>query len=95
MFYALLPISGALADHSTPLFTNAWVIEATIEAPFNEIMDRRSEDYEPNGTFIYVDNSGTEHKLDIKVRSRGRFRARKDICHFAPLRVNFKKKQVE
>ena len=91
---ALLP-AGAAAVDTTPLFANDWLIEATIEAPFDDIMHERSEDIEPEGSFIYSQPDGTQKQLDIKVRIRGKFRARKDICDFAPLRLNFKKKQVD
>jgi len=94
LFFALLPLSTTHADSGMPLFTNDWLIEATIEAPFGEIMRQRSEEFEPDGTFVYVDNSGKEHHFDIKVRSRGHFRADKEVCDFAPLRLNFKKKQT-
>ena len=94
LFFAFLTLSDAFADHATPLFTNDWLIEATIEAPFDEIMSQRSEEFEPQAKFTYVDDKGQEHQLDIKVRSRGRFRAQKEICDFTPLRLNFKKKQV-
>ena len=94
LFLALMPLSAAFADHSTPLFTHDWLIEATIEAPFDDIMMQRSEDFEPQAKFTYVDDNGQEHQLDIKVRSRGHFRAQKEICDFTPLRLNFKKKQV-
>jgi len=91
---ALLP-AGAAAVDTTPLFSNDWLIEATIEAPFDDIMHERSEDIEPEGSFTYSQPDGTQQQLDIKVRIRGKFRARKDICDFAPLRLNFKKKQVD
>jgi hypothetical protein len=94
LLVALLPLSTAHADSSIPLFSNDWLIEATIEAPFDDIMRQRSEDFEPAGTFTYLDADGKSHQLDIKVRSRGHFRADKEICDFAPLRLNFKKKQT-
>ena len=94
LFLLFLPLFAAHADHSTPLFSNDSLIEATIEAPFSDIMWKRDEEFEPPGKFTYLDSDGLEHELDIKVRSRGRFRARKDVCDFTPLRLNFKKKQV-
>ena len=94
LFLVFLTLSAAHADHSTPLFSNDSLIKATIEAPFRDIMGKRDEEFEPPGKFIYLDNDGLEYEFDIKVRSRGRFRARKDVCDFTPLRLNFKKKQV-
>jgi len=92
---AILLSAGAMAADTTPLFTNDWLIEATIEAPFDHIMRRRSEDIELEGMFNYSLPDGAQQQLDVKVRIRGKFRARKEICDFAPLRLNFKKKQVD
>jgi hypothetical protein len=57
-------------------------------------MYERSEDIELGGIFTYTQPEGPQQQLDVKVRIRGNLRARKDICDFAPLRLNFKKKQV-
>lgn len=94
LLLALLPLSSAFADHSTPLFSDDSIIKVSIRAPFSDIMRQRSEDFEPEGTFEYKDDSGEKKTFDIKVRSRGHFRARPDVCDFTPLRLNFKKKQV-
>ena len=52
----------------------------------------RYEDEEKQGTFVYTDlESGEEVSLDIGIRTRGRFRRQKEICAFAPLRLNFRK----
>ena len=90
----LLPAPAVAAD-TTPLFSNDWLIEATIEAPFNNIMRKRSEDIELEGMFNYSLPEGNQQQLNVKVRVRGKFRARKEVCDFAPLRLNFKKKQVK
>jgi len=95
LFSAILLSAGAVAADTRPLFSNDWLIEATIEAPFDNIMDERSEDIELEGMFNYSLPEGTQQQLDVKVRIRGKFRARKDICDFAPIRLNFKKKQVD
>ena len=50
---AILLPAGAQAADSTPLFSNDWLIEATIEAPFSDIMRERSEDIELEGVFTY------------------------------------------
>lgn len=86
--------SAASASNTPPLFSNSWIIEASIEAPFKQIMGARPEEKEYTALFTYTDPAGLQQKLDIKLRVRGNYRTRKDICHFAPLRLNFKKKQV-
>ncbi len=83
---------SAMAD---PLFESDDLLEVTIRAPFETIMgDRPDEDYVP-GTFEYTDADGAAVVLDVGVRTRGEFRRRRDVCPFAPLRINFKKGQVK
>ena len=84
----------AEASEAQPLFENSWTIEATIKAPIGRIMQNRSEDEELEGTFTYKTLAGEQQELAVKVRIRGHFRADKKVCDFAPLRLNFKKKQV-
>ena len=91
LFFA---VSGANAAGVTPLFSSQNVIDVTISAPFATIMQERNEENEYEGVLDYTDVAGLQHHLDLKVEIRGRFRARKDICDFAPLRLNFRKKQT-
>ena len=67
----------------------------TIEGPLQTLMRKRDESEEFPGKFKYADADGTDHVFDIKLRIRGKFRARKENCNFAPIRVNFKKGQVK
>ena len=78
-----------------PLFDDDSTLAVTIEGPLNTIMRNRDETEEFPATFKYSSADGTETTLDIKLRVRGKFRRKRDICNFAPLRVNFKKGQVE
>ncbi len=79
---------------SPPLFESDTLIVARVIAPFTSIMRDRSETEYRDGRFIYVDDSGVEQELRVKLRTRGRYRRKKDICDFAPLRLNFSRKQV-
>jgi len=84
---------SAQAAGKAPLFENDWIMDAVIEAPISRIMwDRKKQ--ELDGTFVYTTRDGEEQKLKVLVRIRGRFRASKAVCDFAPLRVNFKVKEV-
>lgn len=78
-----------------PLFDDDSTFAVTIEGPLKTIMRNRDETEEFPATFRYTNAEGTETTLDIKLRVRGKFRRKRDICNFAPLRVNFQKKQVE
>ena len=94
----LFPLPGsnpAYAGDTAPLFVDSHPLEVTINAPFDKIMRERSEDDEHEGTLVYTDANGESVELTVNVRVRGKFRARHDICDFAPLRLNFKKKQVK
>ena len=80
------------AGKVAPLFASHEIVSVTITAPFKQIMFDRYEDEEKQGTFVYTDlESGKEVSLDIGIRTRGRFRRQKEVCAFAPLRLNFRK----
>ena len=80
------------AGKVAPLFASHEIVSVTITAPFKQIMFDRFEDEEKQGKFVYTDlESGKEVSLDIGIRTRGRFRRQKEVCAFAPLRLNFRK----
>jgi hypothetical protein len=94
----VLLATGAAADEegkaskAAPLFTGNDVVPVTITAPLKDIMADRSVEEERQGTLVYTDaESGEEVTLDIGIRSRGRFRRKKEVCTFTPLRLNFRK----
>lgn len=99
LFLSILLYAGANSAASTPvvrpLFTADSIIPVTIEGPLRSIMRNRDEPEEFPATFRFVAEDGTERTLDIKLKVRGKFRRNRQICDFAPLRVNFQKKQVE
>ena len=88
----LLPLA---VQAQTPLFAGDEVLQLTMRAPFDEIMADREGDTQYDGSLEFTDESGKSVELDVKYRVRGRYRARHTTCDFAPLRVNFKKKQVQ
>jgi hypothetical protein len=80
------------AGKVAPLFASNEIVSVTITAPFKQIMFDRFEEDEKQGTFVYTDlESGEAVSLDIGIRTRGKFRRQKEICAFAPLRLNFRK----
>ncbi len=78
-----------------PLFDDDSTLAVTIEGPFKTVMRNRNETDEFPAIIKYSNADGAETILDIKLRVRGKFRRKRETCNFAPLRVNFKKKQVE
>lgn len=89
---ASLASSDEDSDNAVPLFEDDRVLDVTITAPFGQIMRTRSLEEEMPGTLVYADpDTGEQVSLDIEVRARGKFRRQKDVCSFAPLRLDFKK----
>jgi hypothetical protein len=77
-----------------PLFADDSILEVTIEAPMKALMDVRPDKAYLDGSFIYIEADGTERKLGLKLQTRGNYRRDKEHCDFAPIRLNFRKKQV-
>jgi hypothetical protein len=98
-FTVALSVEGRPGDPEvsqavTPLFANHSPVSVTIEAPLTTLMrDRPLDDY-LDGTFSFETDDGTEQILDLKIRTRGKFRRKEKHCDFAPIRLNFRKKQV-
>ncbi|MFQ6005133.1 MAG: hypothetical protein ACE5OQ_06470 [Woeseia sp.] len=80
---------------SRPLFASDSTIAVTIEGPLSTIMRNRDETDEYPATLKFTDADGTERGLEIRLRVRGKYRRKRDVCSFAPLRLNFQKAQVE
>lgn len=78
-----------------PLFQSHDLLTVRIEAPLTTLMKERPDSEYLDGTFSYVDAEGQEVSLDLKLRTRGRYRRQRKTCSFSPIRLNFRKKQVE
>ena len=94
--FAALLLSFAMADarEPDPLFASFETLEVTLEAPLRQLMRERDAATEIAGKLRYVEPGGAELEFDVKIRTRGKFRARKDVCEFAPLRLNFRTSQA-
>jgi hypothetical protein len=85
------------ADHRpgvAPLFADDALLEVTIQAPLTTLMKDRPNDEYLDGIFSFNADDGTEQTLDLKIRTRGNYRREEKHCDFAPIRLNFRKKQV-
>ncbi len=91
-----LPIMAQTAEEAArPLFASHEVINVRIEAPIRTLIrDRPDEEY-LEGAFHYQLADGSEQTLDLKLRSRGKYRRLKRTCTLPPIRLNFRKEQVE
>jgi len=77
-----------------PLFADHAPLPVTIEAPLTTLMrDRPDEEY-LDGTFSFTGEDGEVRTVDLKVRTRGKYRRQVEHCDFAPLRLNFRREQV-
>jgi hypothetical protein len=92
---AAAPRMPALAEPMAPLFSDTAPLDVKIEAPLTTLMEARPEEEYLDGTFSFADDDGQAHSLELKLRTRGNFRRQPVVCNFAPIRLNFKKKQVK
>ncbi|MCJ7589791.1 MAG: hypothetical protein MUO51_00395 [Woeseiaceae bacterium] len=93
-----LIISGASAKEAPapdPLFQSTDILDVRIVAPLSTILSERPFEDELPATFQFTNSAGEVVALDIKMRTRGRFRRQKDICKFPPLRLNFVASQTK
>jgi hypothetical protein len=77
-----------------PLFAGHAPLQVTIEAPLTTLMRDRPDKEYLEGTFTFTGDNGVMHTLDLKLRTRGKYRREERHCEFAPIRLNFRKKQV-
>lgn len=89
----LLAVSAEAADPA-PLFADDAVLDVRIEAPIKVLMDVRPDKAYLKGNFIFTDLDGTEQKIPLKLRTRGKYRRDESHCDFAPIRLNFPKNGV-
>jgi hypothetical protein len=100
---ALFLVLGTVVDAQSvtdgaeiqPLFASHDMMTVRIEAPLTTLMKEQPDVEYLDGTFSYIDSAGQEHSLDLKLRTRGKYRRKKTTCNFSPIRLNFRKKQVD
>ncbi|MEX0975499.1 MAG: hypothetical protein WDZ50_00205 [Woeseia sp.] len=95
LLLAALAVELRADDGLPPLFSDDAVLQLRIEAPLTTLIRERSDTEYLDGFVYYTDATGAEHRLDLKLRARGRYRRQLDTCPFPPVRLNFRKKQVE
>lgn len=69
------------------------VLSVTIRSNFQQLISRKfNEEYQP-ATFSFEGSDGRTVSLDIKIKTRGN--SRKQICFYPPLKMKFKKSQLQ
>jgi len=88
---------AAAANGPDPLFADNDILTARLVAPFRQIMNERpdSKEHEVPGLFSFVNADGAQVNFQVKLLTRGNNRRKPEVCSFAPLRLNFKKRDVE
>ena len=95
----MLPLvcGASIADERAgpaPLFADDALLDVTIAAPFDTLMRERPDDEYLDGIFTFTGSDGVVTSLDLKLRTRGNYRRDEEHCDFAPIRLNFRKRQV-
>ena len=88
-------LSIAEAREPKPLFRSNDILDITLDIPLRDISRRKiGEDEELPGT-LTLSPEDAPLTLDIKVSLRGITRQSREICRFPPLRLNFRKGQLD
>ncbi|MBN2666899.1 MAG: hypothetical protein JXR67_10335 [Bacteroidales bacterium] len=84
------------AEKPDTLFLSDEILNIELRSDFTAIRaDTAAEPVYVDGKLLYHTPDGKTQIFDVKVRARGDFRRNPEICSFPPLRINFKKKEVE
>ena len=78
-----------------PLFQSTEILDVRIVAPMTTLLADRPDDEELPATLQYEDSAGQAVELNIKIRTRGRFRRREEVCAFPPMRLNFRSSETK
>ena len=83
------------AEQPMPLFRSEEILNLDLEADFKAVFSVSDDSTDFPATISLTDNAGLKKTIDLKIRARGKTRRDKDICRFAPLRLDFPKKATE
>jgi hypothetical protein len=101
IFFLLLNSKGYTLDArqeetTAPLFASEEPLKFTLIVDTRELKKDESDDPQySDGQLILQDDVSGEKTFDIQVRARGLSRRKGEFCSFPPLKLNFKKKDVE
>jgi hypothetical protein len=96
----LLSLSSLMAQEENtglplPLFQSDEMLNLSLEADFKAVLSNQDDSTWYPAKLSLTDNDGLERVVDIRVRTRGNVRRESDVCPFAPLRLNFPKKEIK
>ncbi len=84
------------AEYSAnPLFVSQETLSLTLEAPLDEVFrERGQESSYHDGVLTMEGSDSVPLVLNIRVKTRGKFRLQRSTCSFPPLRIDFRRQQV-
>jgi hypothetical protein len=93
---AVLPAANAQTfGEADPLFRSNEVLELRIAGPLDTLMKERPEEDELPGKATWATTDGASVTVQVDLRTRGNYRRQADVCPFAPVRLDFKKSEVQ
>ncbi len=93
-FAVVMPVLLS-AQEAPPLFASNETLHLTLVADFNDIHKDRKEDSKYEAAELFFGPAAADADgLELKIKTRGRFRLKKSTCKYPPLRLNFPKKSV-
>ena len=78
---------------NSSLFTNESLLNMTLEMDVNTVIKDIEEIDAHPAILRYTTSDIGEHKINLKVKTRGETRKNPKVCRFPPIELNFKKKQ--
>ncbi|MBT7951274.1 MAG: hypothetical protein HN764_06610 [Gammaproteobacteria bacterium] len=85
-----------LKENLSRLFQSHEQLNIRLEGTFKELGKKRKEERPYSAAnLIYKNEAGNDVRVELKMRVRGKNRAKKTTCSFPPLKLNFKKKTLE
>tara|TARA_B100000809_G_C14734644_1_gene386308 strand:- start:24 stop:332 length:309 start_codon:yes stop_codon:yes gene_type:complete len=86
---------GKTFIQAAPLFEDETPVELKIIAPLKSLKKQRGDDPQwLEGQVLVKGPDGLVKTLDIKLKARGNFRRKQDICSFPPFWLNFNQFRV-
>lgn len=92
------PSPAAPLPPAPDIFTVDSLLHFTLEADFNALVRDRTQDAKFRPALLkYADaaSGAAPVSIPVRLRTRGIFRLRPSTCSFPPIRINFRKKEVE
>lgn len=81
--------------NAKPLFSSHELIRFTLKGNLHTTLCDIGDDNEEHQALLEYPDGGDTVRLNIKIETRGHFRRDPENCYFPPVKLNFKKKQVE